>query len=173
MLQGIVNFTRYRLALKFSFLMILLTACGGGGSGGGGVQNPGSDPAISVSQLIDGPTSGLDFVSGAQSGITDSLGLYLYEINGTITFKVGDIVLGSADPTGKSLLTPIDMIAGAVDETNQSVTNILRFLQTIDDDANHDNGIVITAAVRLLAVNQTIDFDQSASAFEQDVNVQT
>lgn len=163
---------RLNATFIFSGLIILLSACGGGGgSTAGQTQNPGAAPGVSVNQLVDGPTSGLGYVSGKQSGVTDGLGLYLYELNNSITFSIGGIVLGSADPTGKSLLTPIDMVSGAVDETTPAVTNILRFLQTIDDDANHDNGIDITAAVRTLAAGQAINFDQTVTAFEQDSNV--
>ncbi len=172
MTEGLASRSRSCWVSILSVLTLFLSACGGGG-GGGQSQNTTSGPDISVNQLVDGPTAGLGYVSGQQSGITDGLGLYLYELEQTITFSVGDIVLGAADPAGKSLLTPVDMVAGAVDETDPAVTNILRFLQTIDDDGNHDNGIEVTAAVRAQAANASIDFNQSVSAFEQDVNVQS
>ena len=70
---------------------------------------------------------------------------------------IGDIVIGSAK--GDVKLTPISLVPGAVDETHPKVQNIVRFLLTVDDDANPSNGIQITEAVRNAAIGQSIDFD--------------
>ena len=68
-------------------------------------------------------------------------------------------------------MTPITMVAGANVVTDNTVTNIARFLQTIDDDGNPSNGIVITSAVRAAGAGQVVTFSQSIAAFETDADV--
>jgi hypothetical protein len=46
-------------------------------------------------------------------------------------------------------------------------------LQTIDDDNNPSNGIKITAAADAAARGKSINFAQSASAFDADASIQT
>jgi hypothetical protein len=72
-----------------------------------------------------------------------------------------------------SILTPVELVPGAQDETNPIVTNIIRFLQTLDDDGDPANGITITSQVTALAAGRVIDFEQSIEAFEDDGAVQT
>ncbi|WP_460231551.1 hypothetical protein [Aurantivibrio plasticivorans] len=159
-------------------MSFILTACG---SGGGGSNSP--DPAPSPTPTPD-PTpeptptptetflgnltgiEGLAYVSGDVSGITDSNGLFEYENGETLTFRIGDIVIGQA--SGADTLT-----LASFAETDVIETNITRFLEVLDDDDNTDNGILIIEAVRDLAVGETIDFDQTATAFVDDGNVQT
>ena len=68
------------------------------------------------------------------SGITDGAGTFMYHEGESITFLVGDIMLGSAP--GNFIMTPIDLVPGAVDETHPTVTNICRLLQSLDQDGN-------------------------------------
>ena len=86
-------------------------------------------------------------------------------------FFIGDIVIGGA--AAASIMTPVSLVQGAADETNPTVTNIARFLQTLDNDGNPSNGITITTAVNNLAVGRTINFNQSVASFGNDTNVQT
>jgi hypothetical protein len=51
-----------------------------------------------------------------------------------VTFSIGGITLGSA--VGQPQLTPIDLVPGAIDATDQQVTNILRFVQSLDADSD-------------------------------------
>jgi hypothetical protein len=115
----------------------------------------------------------MEYVSGKISGVTDTLGTYQYESDSDVTFSIGGITLGTVTPAGKTWVTPLEMIIGAPDETDPAVTNILRFLQTIDDNHNHADGISISDAVRAQAVGMTVNFNQSVTAFAQDANVQS
>ncbi|MCP4347788.1 MAG: serine hydrolase [Desulfobacterales bacterium] len=108
--------------------------------------------------FLDSPVEGLFYISGNQSGYTDSEGKFTYEEGKSVTFKIGDIVLGEAP--GKAVITPIDIVQGAADETNQAVTNILRFIQTLDDDYNPDNGIFISEEVREKASGKNVVFSE-------------
>jgi len=66
-----------------------------------------------------------------------------------VAFLIGGIQLGTAE--GNNVITPIDLVAEANDADHPTVINILRFIQTLDDDGNPDNGITITAVVRDMA----------------------
>lgn len=152
-------------------LALGVIGCGGGGGGGGG-SSPAAitddDPDIIQGKFIS-PIVGLRYVSGNQSGLTDINGAFSCEAGSTISFYVGDILIGTT--ACHSLISPVDMVPGATDETHPTVSNIFAFLQTIDDDNDPSNGITITQAVRDAAANQSVTFDQSTAAFATDPNV--
>jgi len=145
---------------------LLLSACSGGGS-----DNSPANSATQSGVFIDSPVEGISYVSATLSGTTDADGTFNYETNESVTFSIGDITLGSA--SGVAVITPVDFVSGATSETDPVVTNIARFLQTLDDDGNPDNGIMISSAVTNLAAGKSIDFTLSASDFENNGNVQT
>ena len=144
------------------FCTITLTACGGGGS---------SSPTVAtVSQgvLIDSAVEGVYFETKSQSGFTNSSGAFNYQTGEIVNFFIGDILLGST--TGATMVTPIDFVAGASDETNPQVINILRFVQSLDSDSNPANGIHITAATSVALTGQTLDFSLAEASFETAFN---
>lgn len=131
--------------------------------------------AASAGVFSDDPVEGMSYVSGSISGTTDADGTFTYNAVGdNITFMVGDIEIGSGD--AKPFMTPVDLVSdddpSAVDETNDRVTNIARFLQTIDDDGDPSNGILITQAILDAAAGLSVEFNVTIAAFESDVNVQ-
>lgn len=162
----------------FSFMFlaltmaVLLTACGGGGgsSDGGGGNNSGGGGGVKQGRFIDSSVSGLRY-SGSQSGFTDAQGTFSYNEGAIVQFFIGDIVIGGA--AANSIMTPVSLVQGAADETNPTVTNIARFLQTLDNDGNPNNGITITTAVSNLAAGKTINFNQTVANFGNDANVLT
>jgi uncharacterized protein YkwD len=83
-----------------------------------------------------------------------------------ITFAIGDVVLGQATASG--MLTPIDLVPGAADETDPMVTNICRLLQSLDVDGDPQNGILITAQIRAEMGGRAIDVDMTITQFEND-----
>jgi hypothetical protein len=121
-------------------------------------------------QFFDATVHGLEFVSGDRSGITDENGVFSFQSGENIEFRVGGIVLGSATPARK--MNPMHL-AETTDAADPVVTNIARFLQTIDNDGNPSNGIRITKAVRAAAAGKTLNFVQEIDAFENDANVQS
>ena len=142
-----------RLALLAS-LTGLLAACGGGGDDAAAPAAPvGAGPAAATTKgrFIDSAVANLGYTCGVApnqtSGVTDSLGQFDF-VPATpapsCTFKVGAVVLGSA--AADAVLTPYSLVAGATPGTaNTTVTNIARFLQSIDSDNNPANGITIQA----------------------------
>ena len=151
-----------RTTLLFG-LLVFLTACSSGGGGGGSQTSNGV--------FIDSAVEGLRFETATKSGFTNSSGTFSYSSGETVSFYVGDILLGSA--IGKAQITPIDLVTGAIDQTNPTVVNILRFIQTLDDDNDPSNGINITTGVFNLAAGMSVNFAQSVADFENDGNVQT
>ena len=111
------------LSVIFAFLF---TSCGGGGD---------STPAAPTEYqgvFKDARVEGLKYsTSSGRSGVTDVNGAYTYIAGDTVTFSVGDIVLGQTNAT--ALVTPMSLV-GVSDPANATVLNIARFLQTLDDD---------------------------------------
>jgi hypothetical protein len=101
---------------------------------------------------------GLGYVSGTHSGLTDTSGAFTYEEGQGITFFVGAVSIGGV-PTAKNLLTPVDLVAPGNGASNR-VLNVVRFLMMLDEDANINNGIQISAAVTAAAASwMPVDFD--------------
>ena len=165
----------------------LLAACGGGG--GGGTEcfsvdcvdfsidpfdpldfsdpSPGPNTKTVLSgRFIDSAVEGLRFETPTQSGFTDANGTFKY-INGeAVSFFIGDIMLGTSP--GITRLTPMNLVPG--DSSNPEVINILRFVQSLDEDNNPDNGIRITDAISTRAVGRALDFSLSTADFEKAAN---
>ena len=127
-------------------IVSLLSACGGGSD----------TPTAHTGQFIDSPVEGLSYSTATQSGTTDTNGTFTYLGVETVTFSIGDIVIGTA--TGDKTLTPLQLVNGATFHTDPVVTNIVQFLMLVDDDGDPANGIQITQAIRDAATGQSIDF---------------
>ena len=139
-------------------LIFSLLACGGESGFIPAANN--SPQAIITHQglFIDSAVEGLTYASPTHKGRTTESGMFRYSDDTTIAFSVGDIILGQAK--GAPIVPPIDFVPGA-NATHPTVTNIARFLQTIDDDATPQNGITITSIVADEAKRQSINFAQS------------
>ncbi len=145
-------------------LLLFLAGCSGS-------DNNSPVTTTQTGVFIDSPVEGLSYTSATKNGITDAAGTFTYTTNETITFSIGNITLGTA--SGNTIITPVDLVSGAINETDPIVTNIIRFLQTLDDDGNPGNGITISSDVSNLAATESMDFTLSVSDFENNGNVQT
>jgi hypothetical protein len=162
---------RLVLLCLFSFAVMAMWAAGGdadatapgGGGGGGGTPSP---------SFVDCWVWGLEFTTSAVppvKGFTGHGGSFDCALGETVTFTVGDIVLGSG--VSGPCMNPIE-ITGATDIFEYEPTNIARFLQTIDDDADPSNGIYIIEAVHTAAAGRSLDFGLHPNAFAADSVVQ-
>lgn len=140
------------------FLLVTLAACGGGGSG---------TPSVSQGKFIDAAVEGITYTSGTLTGLTDAQGNFSYQSGQPVTFSIGGIVLGTV--SGSAIVTPVQLVSGATNQTNSVVTNIVQFLLTIDDDGVASNGIKITPAIQTAATNLSVDF--TLGTFDNDANV--
>jgi len=148
--------------LVLSIFIVLVTACGGGSGG-----SPES-PLVLEGRFVDSVVDGVEFSSATQKGMTTEGGKYKYVEGEEVTFSIGKVVLGSA--IGKGFITPVDLVAGATDESNSSVVNIVRLLLSLDEDRKAENGISISSNITEGAVTE-IDFTQSPSEFETNAAV--
>ncbi len=145
----------------------LLTACSGGGSSDGGAS------VLAEGVFLDSAVEGLRYETNTQDGFTDETGKLIYFAGEMVSFYIGDVLLGSAP--GASVLTPVDLVPGANSLVNpvsdDFVTNRLRFLQTLDDDYDPSNGIVISEPVFNTLIGRSVSFNQSITNFQFDDEV--
>ncbi len=146
-------------------LAVTLTACGGGGSSsdGGGSAEPAAPSKTGV--FTDSAVAGIQYQTqpGNKSGKTNALGEYDYVEGDTVIFSIGDTELPAVTATGR--VTPADMAEG---NDADVVTNVLRLLQTLDDDGNPDNGITISQQTLDSFVGKDVEVNQPAGAFETE-----
>lgn len=136
------------------------------------MNRSGEEGQILKGVFYDDPVQGLEYETQTISGVTNKKGEFEYRPGETVTFSVGGLVIGAAP--GDNRVTPahlaIEVGGHAKKLRNQKVTNIARFLQSLDSDSNVENGITITDETRNL-VNKyryQINFDQPERAFTED-----
>ena len=146
----------YKELLCLSILSAL-TACGGSSSG----NDKNADPVANTGVFLDSPVINIGYRTETLEGITNSKGEYQYLAGETVTFFIGDLIFPAVKATGT--VTPLDL-ADTKDINDSDVVNMIRLLQTLDQDANPDNGITITEAAKSAATQ--VDFGLSESEFE-------
>ena len=149
----------------FSALMCLSTAGCDTGGGHGVLVTPES---AQQGRFLDGPVVGLQYDSPSWTGITGENGTYLYQAGEIVTFSIGNVTLGTCST--KEIVTPLDLVPGAVNTTNPVVINISQFLQSLDLDGNPGNGILITSEMSEILKEFTVDFTDPD--FENNPQVQ-
>ncbi|WP_036151473.1 hypothetical protein [Maribacter forsetii] len=134
------------------------------------LPNEPTSVTVLTGKFIDGAVQGLTFETATQEGVTNADGEFNYVEGEEITFKVGEVILGSV--VAKEEITPID-IAQVTDPSANLESpiskNIAAFLQTLDDDQDHANGINLTADVIAAVDLQSIDFSSSVSSTLADI----
>lgn len=162
-------FKKLALAVAVSSAAVI-TGCGGGG-GGSSANVDGTDTTTQADTqtgvFVDSAVAGINYTTSpsGQEGQTNGLGEYDYAAGDTVVFSIGGIELPPVEATGR--ITPADMGNGTTDwSTDQTVVNILRLLQTLDDDGNPANGITITSEVHTALQDVDLDPTVSESDFE-------
>ena len=122
-------------------------------------------PRVLSGRFLDSPVQGINYVSGRESGITDQSGIFLYESENTVTFSIGNVLLGTA--MGSSLITPVDIVENSTGASDANVINIVRFLIMLDSDGDPSNGIHIEDEIASRAINWSVDF--SSNTFDDDI----
>lgn len=115
--------------------------------------------------FIDSPVKGLMFESGSIIGRTDSEGRFYHEGNQLVTFSIDGVVIGQTSPAEN--IFPFDLFTSNLFVSDTKVNNMSRFLQSLDNDGNPDNGIVIEESTRnevvaLFGTSTSIDFSTSS-----------
>ena len=145
--------------LSVSVAILLLTGCGGGGGSSSSGETTVSVTTTSTGLFLDTYVSGLKYSSKSHSGITDSNGYFNYTSGEDITFKIGNITLGTAKVDSTGIVTPFTT-ASSSDINNPKVINTLRILQSLDDDHNPSNGINIS---QTLPNHSSINLSESST----------
>lgn len=150
---------------------VIRTLCGTGllflaGSCGGGNTDPEGPPASGelAGILYDTPVQGVAYsTSSGVTGVTDAAGGYAYNADDVVTFRLGGAVLGTSSGTG--VLTPIELAAGGA----LRLQNLLVLFQSLDNDGNPANGIVIPPAAAA-ALTSDLNLNLSAGTFASAAN---
>ena len=107
-----------------------------------------------------GPIVGLRFETPTCSGVTDHEGVFEYRDEEVVTFSVGSVVLGVA--RGAERCTIADVVARVDGSPHKladpALTNLARFLHTLDRDGNRDDQIHLTPEIHALVGNRAVDF---------------
>ncbi len=141
--------------------LALLTGCGGGGSSSTDTSQSQTE-STTVGIVSDSQISGLRYISTnkdktqTKKGVTNSKGEFEYFKDGTTEFYVGNIKIGSIKPEKFVAITTVTET-----EKEKEAENIARFLQTIDEDSNPDNGIQISSSVDEHAKKVSLKFDDT------------
>ena len=110
------------------------------------IQIEGSDYIVNTTSTVnDSIVIGMSYTtSSGQSGVTSHGGTFAYQDGDIVTFKVANITLGSIDTSNISDNQVFLQDIAGVDRSelnNQYVTNMAILLQSLDSDANANNGI--------------------------------
>ena len=147
-------------------LVAIFSGCGGGGS----------DPTITgtgsttTGKFVDGPVMGLSYKTKSLSGKTNAEGEFQYVEGEVITFSYAGVDLGNAE--AKELMTPWDLVQQDDIEIAQlALINMIRLLQTLDQNENHDDGIQLPLLRDIVLQVSSINFNQPILDFEQDLNL--
>jgi len=141
--------------------ILIVVLCAGLIACGGGSSSNNNSPIIQTGVFLDSFVANIGYRTETIEDVTNSLGEYDYVEGETVTFFIGDLELPPVTATGK--VTPLDLV-GSDDTSNSTVVNIIRLLQTLDEDGNPDNGITITETAKSAATQ--VDFELSIIDFE-------
>lgn len=161
-----------------------LSACGGGDSSPGNSDPPSNNPPpappppppapTSTGVFLDAPVQGLSY-SGSPSnvsGTTDADGRFEYRDGDTVTFSLGDLVLGTV--AAQSVVTPVTVAQALVAanpgaDAETVAVNLLVFLQSLDVDGNPENGLTFNAALAEAMAAGAINFATDAATFTTNI----
>ena len=148
------------------FIVIFLTACTES------TTTTNVDSNTKVAYLYDTAIDGVEYRCNNLTGITgkanSNQGSFFYQENCDLTFYIGKIYLGKISSSNLKpdiKIYPTNLINTFVtDSNNPKVVNILRFLQTLDEDNNTVNGITISQNTRdVLNYSTTTALDLTSS----------
>lgn len=136
--------------------------------------------------LVDGPVSGVSYETPKFSGVTATDGGFRYKKGETVTFRLGDTLLGTAP--GKAEVSVFDLqgdgtipvtlsdipelrtspLADFPDNSYRAGINLAVLVQSLDQDNMVENGIEIHPQTAALFDGVQLDFDQSYTEFCRD-----
>jgi penicillin amidase len=152
------QFLKMLIAMSLAALLIM-TGC---------AENDQTDYELHTGVFKDSAVQGLKYKTATNDGMTDKNGRFYYCTGEMVTFFVGDIQLGEPAPA-KPYMTPKDLVPQDKGNPEKNKLLIARFLQTLDNDDDLNNGIQITKEIHDNAV-KTDSFDPESIQFIADEN---
>lgn len=159
----------YQLALSVAAIAVIMTGCGEGG--GSSSAEPVVQEAVQQNDLvalqsgrfIDSAVSGLQYSCNpsGRTGVTNSSGIFTCNSGDLISFYIAQNFIGSA--ILQDIVTPKTFYPN----NEEAMINLAQLLQTLDEDSNPDNGIVIDNEKAARLLNQDLDFEDRN--FDDDV----
>ena len=118
--------------------------------------------------VFAGPIRGLRYETPSHAGFTNDAGEFEYEDGEAVAFFVGGLILGAVDGAPRiDLAQLINRNDGKLDRLHDPmVTNLARFVQTLDEDGSYENGITIAPAVHDAIGPVVLNFNQAATDAE-------
>jgi predicted acyl esterase len=110
--------------------------------------------------VFAGPIAGLKYQTPTLSGVTNDSGAFQYRADEAITFLVGGIVLGATEAAPRLNLAQLaNRVDGKVDRLlDPSVTNLARFVHTLNQAGSIESGVTIAPVVHELIGSAPINF---------------
>ena len=143
---------------------MILVGCGGGGS-------TDETTTTNTGYLVDSEVIGAEYhTSSGLSGTTDMYGRFNYNTGDEVTFSLGKLVLGTAQPDTNGIVTPKLLVVGdnttPSAEQEKSITLLLQTLQSLDSDGDASNGIYISDKV--IADLETLDDEVEFNSIDEE-----
>ncbi len=115
--------------------------------------------------VFAGPIAGLKYQTPSCAGVTNAKGEFQYKEGERVAFLVGESPIGYA--LARPRLTLADIVSrvdGNIHKLKDAgLTNVARFLCTLDRDGNLDNGIEIAASVHEIMGGRRLSFRHDVS----------
>ncbi|MEA3523618.1 MAG: hypothetical protein U9R50_11690 [Campylobacterota bacterium] len=153
----------YQLVLSAAATAIIMTGCGGGESSSDDVAAQASEVQLQSGRFIDSAVAGLQYSCNPSNrmGVTDTNGIFTCNREDLISFYIAENFIGSA--MVQDIITPNTFFPN----NNEAAINLAQLLQTLDEDGNPDNGIVIDNEKAARLLNRELDFEDAN--FDDDV----
>lgn len=115
--------------------------------------------------VFAGPVRGLGYSTPTLSGLTTDRGEFRYRAGESVAFRIGGLVLGSAEGAPRlNLAQLVDRVDGRIDRLHDPiVTNLARLVQTLDQDGDVETGVTIAPIVHDVVGRRIVDFNRSSA----------
>src|SRR5690606_821470 len=146
----------------------LLSACGGSDNDSSNSQNPPPSSSTPIGVFTDGPVARVKHLITTSTGesiegTTNDKGEFEYLEGDTVRFFIGDVQLGEA-VEAKARITPLDLA-----ESENARINLMVFLQSLDGEGDHSDGIQISDDTKTAFTAVKLNFNQSTTDFVNEV----
>ena len=112
-----------------------------------------------------GPVSGLKYETPTTSGVTNEQGEFAYLAGETVTFSVGDVVLGTVEGAPRINEAHLNSrVNGNIDKLKDpELTNMVRLLHSLDQDGLPENGVQIAEKTHSVVGDRGFSFGMQSS----------